>query len=230
MNKELEAFSYSVSHDLRAPLRAIDGFSLALLEDCGEKLNAEERGYLLRIRAGTKRMGELIDDLLKLARTARCEMVRERVDLSGLAQEIASQFQISETERRTKFIITSNLVVVGDRGLLKVALENLLDNARKFSSKRPDPRVEFGVRQHDSQRIYFVRDNGAGFDMRYSDKLFSTFQRLHEEQDYPGTGVGLASVQRIIQRHGGRIWAESTPGQGATFYFTLDPVEDERAA
>lgn len=230
VNKELETFSYSVSHDLRAPLRAIDGFSLALMEDCEARLTDSEQNYLTRIRAGAKRMGELIDDLLKLARTSRCEMIREQVDLSGLAQEIASQFPASEAGWRTKFTISSNMVVIGDRGLLKVALENLLDNARKFSSKRPDPSVEFGVQQQGGQRVYFVRDNGAGFDMQYADKLFNTFQRLHEEQEYPGTGVGLASVQRIIQRHGGRIWAESVPGQGATFYFTLDPIEEERAA
>lgn len=230
VNKELEAFSYSVSHDLRSPLRAIDGFSLALMEDCEPKLTPEEKNYLHRIRAAANRMGHLIDDLLKLARTSRREMVREEVNLSELAEEIVSQFRLTEAENATRFVISPNLVVVGDRGLLRVALENLLDNARKFSSKQPHPVVEFGMQEDGEEKVYFVRDNGAGFDMRYSDKLFGTFHRLHEEQEYPGTGVGLASVHRVIQRHGGRIWAESTLDQGATFYFTLAPFAEEVSA
>ena len=225
INKELESFSYSVSHDLRAPLRAIDGFSLALLEDAQDRLGGEEKEHLLRVRAATARMGQLIDDLLGLARTARRELVRERVDLSRLAQEVASQFQMAEPERHPTVIIASNLEVEGDRQLLRVMLENLLGNAWKFTSKRPDARIEFGVRQ-DRQPVYFVRDNGAGFDMRYADKLFGAFQRLHDGNEFPGSGVGLASVQRIVNRHGGRIWAEGTVGEGATFYFVLATTSD----
>lgn len=229
INQELESFSYSVSHDLRAPLRSIDGFSLALLEDCAERLEAEEREYLHRIRAATLRMGQLIDDLLGLARTARRELIREKVDLSRLAQEVVSQLQALEPGRDARVVIAPNLVVEGDRQLLRVMLENLLGNAWKFSSKQPNSRLEFGIQPHPLEQVYFVRDNGAGFDMRYADNLFGAFQRLHGADEFPGSGVGLASVQRIVRRHGGRIWAESAVGEGATFYFVLDTATDRPA-
>jgi PAS domain S-box-containing protein len=220
INKELESFSYSVSHDLRAPLRSIDGFSLALLEDAQDKLGSEEKEHLQRVRAATARMGQLIDDLLGLARTSRRELVRERVDLSRLVEEVVSQLQIADQEHHPTVSIAPNLVVEGDRQLLRVMLENLLGNAWKFTSKRADARIEFGV-QPGHPPVFFVRDNGVGFDMRYAGKLFGAFQRLHDGSQFPGSGVGLASVQRIVNRHGGRIWAESTIGTGATFYFSL---------
>jgi PAS domain S-box-containing protein len=225
INKELESFSYSVSHDLRAPLRSIDGFSLALLEDAQNKLTGEEKEHLDRVRAETVRMGKLIDDLLGLARTTRRELVRERVDLSSLVQEVVSHLQISNPELHPTVTIASKVEVEGDRQLLRVMLENLLGNAWKFTSKRKDACIEFGVRQ-DNQPVYFIRDNGAGFDMRYADKMFGAFQRLHDDSEFPGSGVGLASVQRIINRHGGQIWAESILGEGATFYFVLATTGD----
>jgi PAS domain S-box-containing protein len=228
VNRELESFSYSVSHDLRAPLRAIDGFSLALLEDCQDRLGPAEKEYLQRVRAATARMGQLIDDMLTLARTARCEMARQTVDLSRLAQEIASQLQKSEPKRQARFVIAPGLTVEGDRGLLRIVLENLLGNAWKFTSRQPDARVELGRRRQDIQEVYFVQDNGIGFDMRYADKLFGAFQRLHGVGEFPGTGVGLATVQRIVHRHGGRVWAESAVGQGATFYFMLEATGNRR--
>jgi PAS domain S-box-containing protein len=230
INKELESFSYSVSHDLRAPLRSIDGFSLALLEDAGDKLEPEEKDHLGRIRAATVRMGQLIDDLLGLARTARRELVREKVDLSRMAHEVVAQLRASEPQRHPTVLIAPGLIVEGDRQLLRVMLENLLGNAWKFTAKRAEAHIEFGEQQQDLGRIYFVRDNGAGFDMRYVDKLFGAFQRLHDGGEFPGTGVGLASVQRIVNRHGGRIWAESAVGGGATFYFVLPTTSDGPAS
>jgi len=230
VNKELEAFSYSVSHDLRAPLRAIDGFSLALLEDCQDRLGREERARLQRVRAAAARMGQLIDDMLQLARTARCEMIPQTVDLSHLAQEIAFQLQKSEPKRQARFVIAPGLTVEGDRGLLRIVLENLLANAWKFTSRQPDAHVELGSHRRDTQEVYFVRDNGVGFDMRYVDKLFGAFQRLHDVSEFPGTGVGLATVQRIIHRHGGRVWAEGMVGQGATFYFILEATGNGRGS
>jgi len=223
LNKELEAFSYSVSHDLRAPLRAIDGFSLALLEDYRDKLGTEGRSQLERIRAATVRMGHLIDDMLKLARVARSEPVLDEVDLSSLAEEIISQLKDQEPERSATIDIEPGLKTTGDRHLLRAMLENLLGNAWKFTSKSDETHIQFGVSSGNSLPVFFVRDNGVGFDMRYADKLFGVFQRLHAERDFPGTGVGLATVQRIVRKHGGRIWAESTVGKGATFYFVLQP-------
>lgn len=224
VNRELESFSYSVSHDLRAPLRAIDGFSLALMEDCGERLQAAERQHLQRVRAATARMAQLIDDLLTLARTTRCPMAYENVDLSLLAAEVIAEIQKADPRRDGKFVVEPNLNIAGDRRLLKVMLENLLGNAWKFTSKQSEARVEFGTVKHAKQNTFFIRDNGAGFDMRYADKLFGAFQRLHDETDFPGTGVGLATVQRIVHRHGGKIWAEGKIGEGATFYFVIgDP-------
>ena len=219
VNRELESFSYSVSHDLRAPLRAIDGFSLALLEDGSDKLGEREKSHLLRVRAATVRMGQLIDDLLTLARTARCDLLCQRVDLSAMVLEIATNLESTDPSRTATFSIASGLSAVGDRILLRTVLENLLGNAWKFTSKQVNARIEFGSETSDGNVVYFVRDNGAGFDMRYAGKLFGAFQRLHDGQDFPGSGVGLATVQRIIHRHGGRVWAESGVGQGATFRF-----------
>jgi signal transduction histidine kinase len=229
LNKELESFSYSVSHDLRAPLRAISGFSAIVLEDSGDKLDPEGKADLERIRAATLHMGEMIEGMLQLARTTRYEMHREKVDLSGLAREIISHLQASEPQRHVEFSIAPDLTVQGDRVLLQSMLENLLGNAWKFTSKRPDGRVVLGIQSRGPQPVYFVRDNGAGFDPRYADKLFGVFQRLHRDKDFAGTGIGLATVQRIIQRHGGRIWAESQVEKGATFYFALEPDYESRA-
>jgi signal transduction histidine kinase len=220
-NKELEAFSYSVSHDLRAPLRGIDGFSLILLEDYGDKLDAEGKGYLNRTRAAALRMGQLIDDMLQLSRMMRSEMKRETVDLSAIATEIAADLQRAQPGRRAEFIIAPRLVVNGDLHLLRIALENLLGNAWKFTGKRPRAEIELNAAERGGERVYFIRDNGAGFDMAHADKLFGAFQRLHAMNEFEGTGVGLATVQRIIHRHGGRIWAEAAVEKGATFYFTL---------
>jgi len=220
-NEELRAFSYSVSHDLRAPLRAIDGFSLAVLEDYETKLDTEGKTYLQRIRVAAGRMGQLIDGMLNLARISRAGIVRERVDLSPLAEEIAAELQASQPQRKATIVIPPNLPVKGDRLLLRVVLENLLSNAWKFTSERPTTHIEVGMKANGRKTVHFVRDNGAGFDMQHADKLFGVFQRLHRENEFPGTGVGLATVQRIIHRHGGRIWAEAAPGEGATFYFVL---------
>ncbi len=224
INKELESFSYSVSHDLRAPLRAIDGFSLALLEDCEHKLEPEEKNHLHRVRTATANMGRLIDGLLNLARTARCELVRETVDLSAVASDISVQLKKADPDRRVTFNIAPNLIVEGDRTLLRVALENLLGNAWKFTCRQPQAHIEFGTRRQGMARVFFVRDNGTGFDMKYANKLFGPFQRLHDGSEFPGTGIGLATVQRIIHRHGGLVWADAIAGQGATFYFS---VKDE---
>jgi light-regulated signal transduction histidine kinase (bacteriophytochrome) len=220
-NKELEAFSYSVSHDLRAPLRTIDGFSQALLEDYPDKLDEQGKDYLQRVRSASQRMGVLIDDLLKLSRLSRSEMHKESVDLSALVEEIAAELQQTQPERHVELVISRGLTASGDRQLLRVALVNLLGNAWKFTGKRQQARIEFGATQNGDKKAYFVRDNGAGFDMTYANKLFGAFQRLHETTEFPGTGIGLATVQRIIHRHGGSVWAEGAMGEGATFYFTL---------
>jgi len=221
-NSELEAFSYSVSHDLRAPLRGIQGFSRALLEDCADQLGAQGKEYLERVRSATQRMEQLIDDMLMLSRVTRSVMRREPVDLSGLAQSIATELQATQPGRPGEFSITPGLRVNADPNLMRIVLENLLGNACKFTSKHPTARIEIGAREHEGQTVYFVRDDGVGFDMAYADRLFSAFQRLHAATEFEGTGVGLAIVQRIIQRHGGRVWADSAVGQGATFYFTLE--------
>ncbi|MDP2660013.1 MAG: ATP-binding protein, partial [Dehalococcoidia bacterium] len=221
INKELEAFTYSVSHDLRAPLRSIDGFSQALLEDYDEILDDQGRDYLRRVRAASQRMAQLIDDLLALSRTTRREMSRDRVDLSGLTGGVAAELQRNEPERRVEFVIQPGLVARGDSHLLRIVLENLLGNAWKFTSRRSIAKIEFGATQQDANTVYFVRDNGVGFDPAYADKLFGAFQRLHASTEFPGTGIGLATVQRIIRRHGGLIWPESAVDQGTTFYFTL---------
>jgi signal transduction histidine kinase len=220
-NKELDAFAYSVSHDLRAPLRSIDGFSQVVLQDYADKLDDAGRDALHRVRAATQRMGMLIDDLLKLARITRAEMKREPVDLSGIAQEIVAELQRTAPERQVEFAIAPGLKAQGDARLLRVVLDNLLRNGWKYTAKQPRPRVEFGSADVNGGRAFMVKDNGAGFDMKYADKLFGVFQRLHSAAEFEGTGVGLATVQRIITRHGGRIWAEGAVDQGATFYFTL---------
>ncbi len=220
-NRELEAFSYSVSHDLRAPLRALDGFSQALLEDYHDRLDDEGRDYLRRVRGAAQRMGSLIDDLLKLSRVARTELNRDQVDISAIAATIASELQQTEPHRSAEFAIAEGLVAQADGRLLRVALENLLNNAWKFTRPRQVARIEFGVTHRVEETSYFVRDNGVGFDMAYSDKLFSAFQRLHDAREFPGTGIGLATAQRVIHKHGGRIWAESEKDNGAVFRFTL---------
>jgi PAS domain S-box-containing protein len=220
-NKELEAFSYSVSHDLRAPLRGIDGFSLALAEDYAGALDQRAKNYLERIRAATGRMARLIDDLLNLSRIARSEMSHETVDLSAIANSILAEFRQREPERGVEWVVPDGIVVSGDRRLLQVVLENLLGNAWKFTNKMTHATIELGVERGNGANTYFVRDDGAGFDMAYAGKLFGPFQRLHTTREFPGTGVGLTTVQRIIHRHGGRVWAKGAEGKGATFSFTL---------
>jgi PAS domain S-box-containing protein len=220
-NKELEAFSYAVSHDLRSPLRGIDGFSQALLEDYGDKLDDLGKQYLRFIREGTQKMGKLIDDLLNLARLTRANMSMVEVDLSRIAKTITQNLQNQDPRRNARVNIQDGIVVKGDPGLLTVVLENLLNNAWKFTAKKAETFIEFGVKEEKDRSVYFVRDNGAGFDMKYYGKLFGAFHRLHPDTDFKGTGVGLATVRRIITRHNGEVWAESKVGEGTTFYFTL---------
>jgi PAS domain S-box-containing protein len=220
-NRELEAFCYSVSHDLRAPLRGIDGFSQALLEDYAGRLDSQGKDYLQRVRAATQRMGTLIDDLLNLSRITRAEMRRETVDLSELADAIATELRQGQPDRKVEFVIAPGLRAKGDPRLMRVALENLLGNSWKFTSRRERTRIELGHTHVNGTPAFFARDNGAGFDPAYAHRLFGVFQRLHAMTEFPGTGVGLATVQRIIHRHGGRVWAEGAVEQGATFYFTL---------
>lgn len=220
-NQELESFSYSVSHDLRAPLRSIDGFSQLLLEECGDQLDATARNHLQRVRANTQRMGHLIDDLLLLSRVTRRSLSHGKVDLSGIALAVAADLRENESGRMVEFHCQPGIWAQGDEKLLRVVLENLLGNAWKYTRKEAHPVIEFGVQRLDGTDCHFVRDNGAGFDMNYHHKLFGAFQRLHSMEEFPGTGIGLATVQRIIHRHGGRVWANSRPGAGATFYFTL---------
>jgi PAS domain S-box-containing protein len=221
-NKELEAFCYAVSHDLRAPLRSIDGFSRIVLEDSASRLDPDAQDNLRRVRAASQRMANLIDDLLKLSRITRADLVREEVDLSGIAREIAADLQQTEPARAVDWRIADGSTTQGDPRLLRAALENLLGNAWKFTAKRDRAAIEFGVEQQNGARVCFVRDNGAGFDMAYVHKLFGAFQRLHSAREFEGSGIGLATVQRIIQRHGGRVWAEGAVDRGATFYFTLN--------
>lgn len=220
-NKELEAFSYSVAHDLRAPLRASIGFSTALLEDHSAELPPEAKSMLNRVAAASRKMGELIDGLLSLSRISRNEMTRERVNLSTIAETIVRTLQEGDPERKIDIRIEKDLIAYGDSRLLHAVLANLIGNAWKFTNKKADARIEFGSRDEGDRKVFFVRDNGAGFDMRYSEKLFGTFQRLHAESEFEGTGIGLATVQRIIHRHNGKIWAKAEPDQGATFSFTL---------
>jgi PAS domain S-box-containing protein len=221
VNKELESFSYSVSHDLRAPLRAVEGFGKALLEDCADGLDEHGKHCVDRIRAGSQHMAELIEDLLRLSRVTATEMSHETVDLGEMAREAAAELRKSQPERRVECVIADGLIAEGDRHLLRVLLRHLLDNAWKFTSKHPTARMEFGATQAEDGRVFFVRDDGAGLDMAYAGKLFAPFQRLHSQAEFPGTGIGLATVQRIVRRHGGRVWVEAAVEQGATFYFTL---------
>ena len=221
-NKELETFSYTVSHDLRAPLRSITGFSKALFEDHSDKLDEEAKAYLTLIQESGERMSQMIDDLLKLSQVVRSEMNLNNVNLTELAQEVVMELKRAEPQRNVEFIAFPRLIVRGDNRLLRTVLENLLSNAWKFTSKVPEARIEFSTTERDGKKVYFVSDNGAGFDMTYASKLFLPFQRLHKESEFPGTGIGLASVQRVIRRHGGEIWAEGEVGKGAIFYFTLN--------
>jgi light-regulated signal transduction histidine kinase (bacteriophytochrome) len=221
-NKELEAFSYSVSHDLRAPLRGIDGFSQALLEDHAANLDDKGRDYLKRVRAGAQRMGVLIDDMLQLFRVSRAEMRLETVDLTRLARDVVADMERQEPERDAEVQIEEGLKATGDANLVRIVLDNLLRNAWKFASKIDHARIEVGTVDRDGLRVFFVRDNGAGFDMQRASKLFGVFQRLHLDTEFPGTGIGLATVRRIVERHGGRVWARGAVGMGATFWFTLE--------
>ena len=220
-NRELETFAHSVSHDLRAPLRSIDGWSLALLEDCSELLDPQGRKYLDRVRSEAQRMGTLIDDILHLSRVSRGELDLKCVDLTGLAETIANRLKEAHADRSIEFVVARNLSSTGDPRLLEIALTNLFGNAVKFTGPRLDARVEFGQTEVEGSPAFFVRDNGVGFEMAYAEMLFAPFQRLHRASEFPGSGIGLATVQRVIHRHGGRIWADARVGKGATFYFTL---------
>jgi PAS domain S-box-containing protein len=250
VNKELEVFSYSVSHDLRAPLRSIEGFTAAILEDSGAALSAVSKDYFQRVLAASQRMSQLIDAMLNLARLTRGELRERTVDLSGLTEVTVSELQKKDPARRASFVIAKGVKAKGDMDMLRMVIENLLENAWKFTGKHASATIEFGVMEmrnadfgvrndnrpspspsplreeggvrEQSQTVYFVRDDGAGFMMHYAEKLFKPFQRLHTPAEFPGIGIGLATVKRIIDRHGGRIWAEGAPEQGATFYFTLD--------
>lgn len=227
-NHELEAFSYSVSHDLRGPLQTINGFVHMLSADYGSRLDERGRNYLQQLRSSSRRMAELIEDLLNLSRVSTTAMHGEKVDLSALARSIAGNLQSREPERNVEFVIANCSPEDGDSRLLQIVMENLFSNAWKYTSGRPQARIEFGRQNRAGGRVYFVRDNGAGFDARQTDRLFKPFQRLHSENEFPGTGIGLATVQRIVQRHGGEVWGESQAGRGATFYFTLRTEASQR--
>jgi PAS domain S-box-containing protein len=221
VNKELEAFSYSVSHDLRAPVRAMNGFTQILLADYSGQLDNMGRHFLKRLQNSSERMSELIDGLLQLARVSRTDIERTRINLSALAQDIAQELQQTEPERKVEFEIQENITANGDVRLLRALLENLFNNAWKFTRNTANARIEVGEQRQEDHLIYFVRDNGVGFDMKYADKLFTAFQRLHGTDEFEGSGIGLATVERIVHRHGGRVWAEGSVMRGATFYFTL---------
>ncbi len=221
LNQEIEAFSYSVSHDLRGPLRSMDGFSLALLEDYGDKLDDEAKDSLRRIRAASQRMGRLIDELLGLSRVTRADLTLKPVNLSDIAREIADALDQQQPERSTQWIIDKGMTVQADKALIQIAMQNLLENAWKFTGKTEHPVIRVGQREHEGNKECFVSDNGVGFDMTYADRLFGAFQRLHHESEFSGTGIGLAIVQRIFRRHGGKIWVQAKPGLGATFFFSL---------
>ena len=222
-NRELEAFSYSVAHDLRTPLRSIDGFSQALLEDCADELGTIGKNHLDRVRAAAQRMAGMIDALLMLSRVTRSELRRTSVDLGELFRGALATHQRLEPDRRVEIVVGGDLRTIGDAQQLAIAFDNLCGNAWKFTSKQMDARIELGSRVDGATRVFFIRDNGVGFDMQFAAKLFGVFQRLHSESEFPGTGIGLATVQRIVHRHGGRVWAESVLGRGTTFSFTLGP-------
>ncbi|GIJ48003.1 hypothetical protein Val02_48890 [Virgisporangium aliadipatigenens] len=219
--RELDAFAYSVSHDLRAPLRSLHGFSEALLDEYAEVLDDEGRDYLNRLQHNVQRMGRMIDDLLNLSRATRVELVREQINLSDIAKEILAELAAADPGRAVTTVVADDLYACADPHLLRLAVQNLLANAWKFTAKATDPRIEVGRRHHDTGEIFFIRDNGAGFDMQYADKLFNAFQRLHAAAEFEGTGIGLAIVARVIRRHGGHIFADAEPDRGATFSFTL---------
>lgn len=225
-NDELEAFSYSVSHDLRTPLRRIDGFSQALLEDHAGELDAQGKDYLHRLRNGVQRMAQLIDDMLRLSRVTRAELSWSEVDVSAICRAVAAELAASAPERRVELLIADGLTAWCDERLIELAIENLLGNAWKFTSKTPAARIEVGMASDGTEPAFFIRDNGAGFDVTRADRLFGAFQRLHGTDEFPGTGIGLAIVRRIVHRHGGRVWADSQVGRGATFYFTLPREHD----
>jgi signal transduction histidine kinase len=226
-NHELSAFAYSVSHDLRAPLRAIDAFSQALLEDYGDVIDPHGQDYLRRVRTNAARMSQLIDDLLQLSRLTRAEMHYETIDLSGMARAIAADLQRNDSKRAVVFNVEPGVVARGDPRLVRVLLDNLLGNAWKYTSRHPTAQISFGRTTEDGEVVYYVRDDGAGFDLAYADKLFRPFQRLHTMEEFEGAGVGLATAQRVVRRHGGRIWADAAPEQGATFFFTLPTAVEE---
>jgi light-regulated signal transduction histidine kinase (bacteriophytochrome) len=231
-NEELEAFCSSVSHDLRAPLRSVEGFAKILLRDYGSVLDAKAQDLMRRMRAATARMGQLIEDLLKLSRISRTEVHRQSADLSALASAVVDDLRASQPERSVEIQVEPGVIAEADARLVRVVLENLLGNAWKFTGKTDAARIEFGVTGMEGNDLqYYVRDNGAGFDMASADQLFAPFQRLHSAAEFEGTGVGLATVRRVIQRHRGRIWADSAPGRGATFFFTLgDHIAKETGA
>jgi PAS domain S-box-containing protein len=220
-NQELESFAYSVSHDLRAPLRAIDGFSKAILEDYAQQLDASGRDYLDRVRAASQRMGDLIDDLLNLSRVSRGELRPASVDLSDLARRLIEAFRAQHPDRSVEVVLQPNVRAVGDPNLLRVVMDNLLGNSWKYTSRTANARIEFGATEQDGERTYRVGDNGAGYDPAYAGKLFKPFQRLHHTDEFEGHGIGLATVLRVVSRHGGRAWSEGAIGKGATFYFSL---------
>jgi light-regulated signal transduction histidine kinase (bacteriophytochrome) len=219
--RELEAFSYSVSHDLRAPLRTISAFTQALAEDLRYQLDEKSRDHLRRVLAAASRMNELIDALLELSRISRAGVGRYKVDISQIAHAVIDEARRRDVTRRLGATVAPGLEAQADGRLVRILFDNLVGNAWKFTSKTPEPHVEIGSERRDGETVFFVRDNGAGFDMAYADRLFTPFQRLHSDRDYSGTGIGLATVRRIVERHGGRIWAESEPGKGASFFFTL---------
>jgi light-regulated signal transduction histidine kinase (bacteriophytochrome) len=222
-NRELESFSYSVSHDLRAPLRSIDGFSQALIEDAGPALAPEARSHLDRIRAATQRMGRLIDDLIGLSKVTRSGMTSERIDVTDLVEQIVAELRRQTPDRTVDVLIRPGMTATGDPPLVRLAFQNLIENAWKFTSRRPHATIDVGQsRDKDGVPAFYVGDNGAGFDPEYAGKLFGAFQRLHTAAEFPGTGIGLATVQRIVHRHGGHLWAEGETNQGACFYFTLE--------
>jgi signal transduction histidine kinase len=221
-NKELESFSYSVSHDLRAPLRSIDGFSQAILEDYADKLDEQGKDYLKRIRESSQMMAQIIDDILGLSRVVRAELDLKAVNLTDIAREISLELKRIEPERQVEFNIMDGVEAIGDANLLRSVIQNLLSNAFKFTAKCQVGRINFGVEPKNGKNVYYVRDNGVGFDMKYADKLFMPFERLHPASEFAGTGIGLATVQRIVRRHGGKVWAEGEAGKGASFNFTLD--------
>jgi light-regulated signal transduction histidine kinase (bacteriophytochrome) len=227
INKELEAFSYSVSHDLRAPLRSIDGFGEALLEEYSDKLDDVGRDYLHRVRNATQKMGRIIDDLLKLSRITRSPVNHDLVNLTDLSQSIVNELQSNDSKRKVTIHIEKNLTAVADKDLMYIALENLIGNAWKFTSKKQHAIIKIGKTTNKNKTVFFIRDNGAGFDMKYAKKLFVPFQRLHSDSEFPGIGIGLGIVNRVIHRHGGEIWAKGKKDQGATFYFTLREAKNE---